>query len=608
MHARVWAPGRPAFTLRATGALLALVALAALAHAPLALTYVDSSPVGASFPEWEGGDTELAFADLNGDGHADVVTIGDHSSPYIGTGLHGVIAYLGDGAGGWTLRMTGNFGYGGIAVGDANGDGFMDVGYGMHHDYSSTDLGDQLIEVALGDGTAASWTPWDDGLATNGESWGMFATDFADFDLDGRLDLASNSFGCCNGVHVYLNGGDGSWAQSWASAGGNSRSLLVAGDVNGDGAPDIAASQQSGTIWLGDGAGGFTAANAGLPPAGNIGLRGIALGDVDGDGCADLACVQSGGPRVYLWRGDHWESASTGLPASGSYSHTQLWDFDLDGFVDLAALANGTGTLWRGDGAGGWSAGGGFAAPIAVDTQAFTTGGDVDHNGHPDFAFVQEQGSWPNYQNHFYVYRESSTPTARRVVWQYPRGSETWVVGSAQTLRWSAAWLGPAPASVALELSTSGPGGPWQPLAASLADGGHWQWTVSGEATSRAHLRATLTQDGESVSAVSRAFRILPGGATAAPAAPPAGLALRVLENPALGQARFAITGLPTGAQARLAIFGVDGRRLISLPAASAVRWDLRDAAGRRVPAGVYLARVEGAGQAAARASVLVLR
>jgi hypothetical protein len=373
-----------------------------------ALSYLDVSPSGAQFPAWDGGDTELEFADVDGDGHVDFLSIGDHGSPYVNTVEHGIMCYFGDGAGGWSIHQEGDFGYGGIAVGDVNNDGLLDVGYAMHHDYSGTDFGDQLIEVALGDGSGVSWSPWDDGLATGGETYGMFATDFADMDNDGDLDLASHSFGCCNGLHVYRNNGDGTWTQTWSLTGGNAQSFLCWGDVNGDGAADLAASYQNGTIFLGNGDGGFTPANTGLPAAGSLGLAGVCLGDVDGDGCADLAFVKSGGVFTYLWRVDHWVSASTGLPPSGGYEAAQLWDLNADGFLDVAALGAGTCTVWLGDGAGSWTSGGGFTKGPAVDTAAFRTGGDVDHNGFADFAFVQEEGSFPSYRNKLCVFRESS--------------------------------------------------------------------------------------------------------------------------------------------------------------------------------------------------------
>ena len=65
-----------------------------------ALDYVDASPPDdPPFPEWEGGDTVLRFADINGDGHVDLLSIGDHGSPYINTNQHGIMVLFGDGAG-----------------------------------------------------------------------------------------------------------------------------------------------------------------------------------------------------------------------------------------------------------------------------------------------------------------------------------------------------------------------------------------------------------------------------------------------------------------------------------------------------------------------------
>ncbi|MCI0473973.1 MAG: VCBS repeat-containing protein, partial [Ignavibacteria bacterium] len=138
------------------------------------LTYIESS-AGLQSISLESGRTELEFADLNNDGYPDIISIGDHGNPLINSGEQGVMVWFGNGTGtNWNLIQGGNLGYGGIAVGDVNNDGKQDIGYGMHHNYSSTDFGDQILEVALGDGTGTNWTPYDDSLAMNGETWGMF--------------------------------------------------------------------------------------------------------------------------------------------------------------------------------------------------------------------------------------------------------------------------------------------------------------------------------------------------------------------------------------------------------------------------------------------------
>ena len=47
-------------------------------------TYIESSQ-GLNVPALEGGRTELEIADINNDGHLDILSIGDHGSPYINT-------------------------------------------------------------------------------------------------------------------------------------------------------------------------------------------------------------------------------------------------------------------------------------------------------------------------------------------------------------------------------------------------------------------------------------------------------------------------------------------------------------------------------------------
>jgi len=83
---------------------------------------------GLEPPEMLSGQTELEFADINQDGNMDILSIGDYGSPYNTTDQHGIMVWFGDGNGNWSIAMTGDFGYGGLAVGDVNNVGFVGVG------------------------------------------------------------------------------------------------------------------------------------------------------------------------------------------------------------------------------------------------------------------------------------------------------------------------------------------------------------------------------------------------------------------------------------------------------------------------------------------------
>jgi hypothetical protein len=460
------------------------------------LTYVESS-TGLASPEWEGGRTELEFADMNGDGNIDIITIGDHGNPGIQSGEQGLMVYFGDGQGNWSCQMGGDLGYGGIAAGDVNNDGLIDVGYAMHHNYSSSDFGDQLIEVALGDGTGTNWTPWDDGLATNGEDWGMFGTDFADFDNDGDLDLGSISFGCCSGIHLYRNNLDGTWTQTYGFNGGNSDMIFQFGDINNDGNADFVVAHESGTAYFGDGAGNFTLNDLGLPPAGSLGRYGVSLGDADNDGGMDLAFTNSnGGLFVYTFNEDagEWVNMSGILPATGDYEMTQLAYMDIDLYIDLAAYGAGVFQLYLGDGAGNWTADAAFTTGDPGYAQAFRVGGDVDHNLHPDIVLLEEEGTWISYQNHLRCYKESSPPSNFVQFWPvFPHGGELLRPGSVRSIDWISTVPINQEAVMQLEYSTTGETGPYTFIAGELPDNGHYQWTVPQANSDNCYIRYTIT-------------------------------------------------------------------------------------------------------------------
>jgi hypothetical protein len=467
----------------------------------LTLTYVESSN-GLANPTWEGGRTELEFADMNQDGYLDIISVGDHGNPLIQSGEQGIMVYFGDGQGNWSVGMTGELGYGGIAAGDVNNDGFMDVGYGIHHNYSGTDLGDQIFEVALGNGTGTSWTPWDDGLATNGEDWGMFSTDFADVDNDGDLDVGSISFGCCAGLHVYLNNMNGTWTQSWGVLENNSDMIFQFGDIDNDGNPDFVAAYQMGTAYFGDGEGGFIVNDQNLPAAGSLGRYGPSLGDVDGDGGLDLAFTNSnGGVFVYTFSEmlNAWVNFSGNLPATGPYEHTQLADMNMDGFIDLAAYGTGIFQLFLGDGTGNWATDATFTTGDPGSSQAFRVGGDFDHNGRPDMVLLEEEElSWFTYQNYLKCYKESSVPVLLSIQPVYPHGKELLRPGSVRFIDWVSTVPGSGRTSqvtsqVTLEYSTTGPAGPWTIIASNLPDNDRYQWMVPQENSADCYIRYTVS-------------------------------------------------------------------------------------------------------------------
>ncbi|MBI1746552.1 MAG: VCBS repeat-containing protein [Acidobacteria bacterium] len=472
------------------------------------LSYMESSD-GLDSPRMERGRTEIVFGDIDGDGNVDIVSIGDHGSP--GLDEHGIMVWFGDGRGNWSVVQSGRFGYGGVALGDVNNDGLMDVGFGMHHNYSGEPFGNRLLGVALGDGTGENWTPWDEGLATSGETWGMFETDFADVDNDGFLDLGSISFGCCAGLHIYRNNGDGTWAQSFGFVGGNARNNFFFGDINGDGNADFASGHSSGTVYFGDGRGGFALADGNLPPAGSVGRRGVSLGDVNDDGRDDLAFVtSSGGLAVWSWASDGvWQDLSGSLPVSGDFGATQIADMNLDGHGDLIAFGRGRVVVYTGDGLGNWELAAEFDTPGTRGVAAFRAGVDLDHNGFPDIGVVASEGG----RNRPRVFLENSVPTELRIYPKYPRGGETFIAGSVRFIEWSAA-LPPRlqKSAMTLELSLNGPDGPWRRVADAVPNNGRYQWLIPPTLPTSidCYLRYMLTTgDGDAGAMTPAAFTIV---------------------------------------------------------------------------------------------------
>ena len=180
----------------------------------------------------------LAVADLDGDGSPDLVTANSEDSESNAPGAGTVSVFLRRGAG-FSARRDYQIGGGadGLAVGDVNGDGKLDVAVarGESGPYVS-------ILVNRGDGMLG---PKQD---LRGARRNAFAVAIADLDDDGKSDLATVNGG--HGVAVRLNRGAGRFGPlRYYRTDGFSVALAV-GDLNADGRRDLAVPSASEVVSL----------------------------------------------------------------------------------------------------------------------------------------------------------------------------------------------------------------------------------------------------------------------------------------------------------------------------------------------------------------------
>jgi hypothetical protein len=307
--------------------------------------------------QWRDG---FALADVDGDGRLDLV----HGPPRKAGG--GPVVFLGDGRGSWRRWTAAAFPplpyeYGDVRAHDLNGDGIPDLALAMHLRGVVALLGDGR------GGFTASTRGLD--LASDGGAarFSSRALGVADVDGDGRADLVALGDGPrlardaraasaeATGAAIYLNAG-ASWRRSPAAAArglfGNS---LAVADFDGDGRPDLAVASgavgRRDVVQLAAPDGGWRAVELPLPERAVV--RAVAAGDVDGDRRAELA-VAWAAPAANGWHsgvdlfpgGGAWTRRPlVVLPSVEGASALALGDVDGDGRGDVVALTA-TGETW----------------------------------------------------------------------------------------------------------------------------------------------------------------------------------------------------------------------------------------------------------------------
>jgi len=259
----------------------------------------------------------VVTADLNGDRKIDLIV----------AGYQGLATLLGNGDGTFQPAQLISNAVADVQAGDLNGDGIPDLAVTSLFGGFLIPTGANLsVLYGKGDGTFGDptvfnllFTPW-------------AVSAIADLNGDGKPDIA---VAVGQGLAVFLNDGHGGFQAQSSTQPWNFAPRIVAADFNSDGIPDLAVSGQSGaqngmangqgiiTTLLGKGDGTFRTLPTVITPT--VGQT-IFAGDVNGDGRPDLI-VGLSPPAYFAGLGDGTFATAIPFGAFGGSAYVALANF-----------------------------------------------------------------------------------------------------------------------------------------------------------------------------------------------------------------------------------------------------------------------------------------